>query len=579
MIGDEAYNLGAIKVAKVNFTIIAFCVIIVAFLVVTQAYVSAMEIQPRGVNVQRTVYITDWGVTVVNDTITLTDTHEAGSTRFRLGVPAEFASFLRYAQAKDESGSPLPTTRILDSTSGVLWVEFKLEKEVGETHRFNVATVYSDLVSYQMGRFSFNFTETPLLDEKAELCNVTVVLPRDSTVNIPENYSFAKTSFNGLPALNAVFKPLQPFTWKPLNFTFQSITVQLFKVHWAERKVTFKPLGGISVEDSYSVTNLSTSTSQIEILLPKNSSNVMAYDKLGPIWDEPQKGDRVTVSPRYGTIKANESFTFTLKYDLSNSHLSRRGTLGQYELNLTLITPQPFIIYHLTTEITFPKSLSVNEVSKPPDTLSDKLYEVRYLYDVGDVTPLDDLSLQVGFKYDGFWAAVRPIGIVAMVEAAFCALYASLKTVKREVVEEGVTVPADQIRRVTELIDEKIGLRNTLEDLDEKLAKKAISKNDYRRRRRGVETRLAAINRLLKPLKSSLASLNPRYGEILNLMDKAEAEVEAVYTSIRNLRVQYRIGKIEKTAYLSIHEELRSRLEKAKSKLESLNVSLKEEAG
>jgi len=62
-------------------------------------------------------------------------------------------------------------------------------------------------------------------------------------------------------------------------------------------------------------------------------------------------------------------------------------------------------------------------------------------------------------------------------------------------------------------------------------------------------------------------------------MDKAEAEVEAVYTSIRNLRVQYRIGKIEKTAYLSIHEELRSRLEKAKSKLESLNVSLKEEAG
>ncbi|MEM3072957.1 MAG: hypothetical protein QW172_05845, partial [Candidatus Bathyarchaeia archaeon] len=67
--------------------------------------------------------------------------------------------------------------------------------------------------------------------------------------------------------------------------------------------------------------------------------------------------------------------------------------------------------------------------------------------------------------------------------------------------------------------------------------------------------------------------------EILSLLDKAEAEVEAVYTSIRNLRVQYRIGKIEKAAYLSIFEELKSRLDKAKSRMESLNISLKEEAG
>ncbi|MEM2965142.1 MAG: hypothetical protein QXE22_06835, partial [Candidatus Bathyarchaeia archaeon] len=186
--------------------------------------------------------------------------------------------------------------------------------------------------------------------------------------------------------------------------------------------------------------------------------------------------------------------------------------------------------------------------------------------------------LQVDVKYDGFWAATRPIGIVAMVEAAFCALYVSLRAMRR-MAEERVVVPAEQIRKVTELTDEKIGLRNTLEELDEKLAKKAISKNEYRRRRRDIETRLAAINRLMKPLKSDLTSLNPRYGEILSLLDKAEAEVEAVYTSIRNLRVQYRIGKIEKAAYLSIFEELKSRLDKAKSRMESLNISLKEEAG
>ena len=564
--------------SKAKTTITAFCALLLFFLMVTQAYVSAREVEPRKVSVQRTVYITDWGVTVVNDTVTLADVSVGGPTRFRLGVPAELTPFLRYAQARDESGTPLPTTRIPDSASGVLWVESELDIEVGGSHRLNVATVYSDLVSYQMGRFSFNFTETPLLDEKADLCNVTVVLPRDSTVNIPDGYRFVKTSFNGLPALNAVFEPLQPFSWKPLNFTFQSITVQLFKVHRAERKVTFKPLGGINVEDSYSVTNLSTSTSQIEILLPMNSSNVMAYDKLGAIWDEPQKGNRVTVSPRYGTIKANESFTFTLKYDLLNNHLSRVGTPGQYELNLTLITPQPFVIHHLTTEITVPKSLSVIEVSKPPDELSDKIYEVRYLYDVGDVTPLNDLSLLVSVKYDGFWAAIRPIGIVAMVEAAFCALYVSLKSMRR-VAEERVPVPADHIRRVTDLMDEKIGLRNTLEDLDEKLAKKAVSKKEYRRRRREIEARLATINRLMKPLKSDLTSLNPRLGEILSLMDKAEAEVEAVYTSIRNLRIQYRIGKIEKAAYLSIFEELKGRLEKAKSRMESLNISLKEEAG
>jgi len=530
-------------------------------------------------NIQRLVYITDWGATVVDETITLFNNKDESVSKFRIGIPLDFKPHLRFAQAKDEAGHILTTTRIKDEDQGVFWIEVKFEeKGKGETFRFNLITVYSDLISFYQGSFYFNFTESPIIPERFESYNVTIILPTDSTIELPENHTFTKTIFNSLPALNAEFKPLEPYTSNSIYFSFQSITVQLFKVNWAERKIVLKPFGGIRFEDSYSITNLSTSTSQIEILLPIGSYNIMAFDTGGTIWEDPREGDIMSVSPRYGTIKSNESFTFTLKYDIPNDYLLNSRMFGPFELNLTLLTPQPFIIYKLKTEVVLPKGLTVNEINQIPNATSNSVYETHYQYDIDDITPFNDLSLEIKGKHDSFWAAVRPVGWIAMLEAAVCALYVSLKG-KRPVAEERVAVPVEQLREATDLTDEKIALRIKLEKLDEKLAKKAISKKDYRRSRRNIEARLTTINRLIKPIKTNLANINPRYGETLTMVDKAEAEIEATNISIRNVRIQYRMGKIDKDTYLSILEDLRRRLENAKSRLETLNITLKEETG
>jgi ribosome-binding protein aMBF1 (putative translation factor) len=61
-------------------------------------------------------------------------------------------------------------------------------------------------------------------------------------------------------------------------------------------------------------------------------------------------------------------------------------------------------------------------------------------------------------------------------------------------------------------------------------------------------------------------------------VEKAEAELEGLRVSDNQITTQYRSGRISKDAYESISKDYKKRIEKARETIDSVIVTLREEA-
>jgi chromosome segregation ATPase len=141
-----------------------------------------------------------------------------------------------------------------------------------------------------------------------------------------------------------------------------------------------------------------------------------------------------------------------------------------------------------------------------------------------------------------------------------------------------IPVPSDKLKQFVELYDGRTALRLELDRMAEDLARGALSKHEYRRRRRGIELRMGELDRALQPLKQDLKAFHPRYAEMILRMERAEAEIEANRLGEEHFRTQYRAGKISKEAYERALQDLSRRVDKAREIIETSSVTLREEA-
>ncbi|MEM3048633.1 MAG: hypothetical protein QXK72_05405, partial [Candidatus Bathyarchaeia archaeon] len=135
-----------------------------------------------------------------------------------------------------------------------------------------------------------------------------------------------------------------------------------------------------------------------------------------------------------------------------------------------------------------------------------------------------------------------------------------------------------KIRRYIELQDDKRALRLEIERRSEELSRGAITKHEYRRMRKSLDSRLSEINRSLATLKNELKSIDPRYLEMANRLERAESEVEALKASENQLTSRYRSGQLSREVYESMLSDLRKKIGKAEETIESIIVMLREEA-
>lgn len=527
--------------------------------------------------VNRRAFINDWGLVAINDTVTVRNIGTEPVAGIQMGMPREFSSDLDYISSKDQNRVEIAVERDVSPSSSIYWMNFKFPTPVmpQKSCNFSSVMVVNNIVKYDSGTFIYRFVDAPSLQIEASSCDVAILLPKGSAIFMPPNSTFTQKDIGEMPSLVHTFKPLAPNRAVSMSFNFTSVSVQFVKVSSVEREISFGGDGYVYVADTYGMRNLAASITSFTIQLPTNASNVMAYDPAGTLWNEEQNGPQAVVSPRYGTVRGDENFTFTLKYRLPQSDIKLVKWWGLYELTFDYLTNHPWMVDKLTVRVIMEEGMKLEKSDKPPTLVYDDNGRNVLLFDFKNVTPLHNLTFKMEFRYLSFWQAFRPITWLVLIEAVIGVFLVASRGRKGTPV---TATPVEVIRRFIGMYDERMALKLELEKIEEDAARGGVSKHDYRRRKKAIDVRLDEIGRSLTSVKNELRSSAGRYDEMIRKLDKAEAEIDAAKASEGQVRVQYRSGKINKDVYETVSADVKKRISKARGTIESTTITLREEA-
>jgi hypothetical protein len=491
------------------------------------------------------------------------------------------SSKLRSTTATDDQSNQLristPTSTPLPSGGNYSAIDIAFPAAKTGSYRFNLTSVYSDLLNFNVtsSNFALTFEPFPLTDGSYNVSSAQVSVktgdwPSPKVTGV--NGTFASSTFN------AQTTSLKSFNTTLATMTFSSAgTSQASFDVAANRTITFQENGAIQVTDSYNMTNEGHDLSSLTLPVPNNVQTVTATDIIGTVGTlTPATGtdgiNAVTFVPRFGTVKAGASSSVKIGYTLpSQPYLTSKG-LGRFELTFSLFDKVKFFEPMLVLKIVIPTGFRLNSLSGQTFTSSGN----QILLQVSTVTPVSNLSFTMDYQLDPFWASLAALGWAGLGVVSLAAIALAVGATSAP----GVTLSgaaSELIGRFVDLYDEKSAMRLEAEKMDEDLARGALNRHEYKRRRRVVDLRIAELDRTLAPIKDQLSKANPRYQDMIKRLERAEADIQVVRTTSADLRNQYRSGRIARELYESLMSDLVKRKEKAQQTLDTIVINLREE--
>ena len=530
--------------------------------------------------VNRSITTSNWGVTFVSDQFVLT-LGSSPVSQIALGIPSALSSKLRFTEAMDSQSNQLRISppRLLNLPSGgnysAIEIAFPSAKTGG--YSFNLTSVYSDLLNFNStsNNFTFAFEPFPLTDgtytvTSAQLSVKTSDWPSPKVSAV--NGTFASATFT---AQTTTLKPYNT-TVATMTFSWSGTAQTIFDVV-ANRTITLTQAGSIQVTDFYNMTNRGHDLSSLTLPLPKNVQTATARDIIGVVntltaATATDGTNTVTFFPRFGTVKTGAESSVTITYALpSQSYLTSKG-LGRFELSFRLFDNVKFFEPTLQMKIITPMGFRLDSFSGQTFTTSGN----QILVQISTVTPMSNLSFIMDYQLDPFWASLSALGWAGLAVGSIAAIVLAVGATSTA----GVTLsgaPSELIGRFVELYDEKSAMRLEAEKMDEDLARGALNRHEFKRRRRVVDLRIAELERTLAPVKDQLSKANPRYQDMIKRLERAEADIQVVRTTSADLRNQYRSGRIARELYESLMSDLAKRKEKAQQTMDTIAINLREE--
>src|SRR3989441_93511 len=531
--------------------------------------------------VNRSIATNNWGVTFVSDQFTMT-LGSSPVSQIVLGIPSALSSKLRFTEAVDSQLNPLrisPPSNPLTLPSGgnysAIDIAFPSAKTGG--YSFNLTSVYSDMLNFNStsSSFTFAFEPFPLTDgtynvTSAQLSVKTGDWPSPKVSSV--NGTFASATFT------AQTTTLKPYNTTVATMTFSSSgTAQSIFDVVANRTIALAQTGSIQVTDFYNMINRGHDLSSLALPLPRNVQTATASDIIGVVSTltaatATDGTNTVTFIPRFGTVKAGAESSVRITYALPiQSYLISKG-LGRFELSFRLLDNVKFFDTTLQMKIVTPMGFRLDSFSGQTFTTSGN----QILVAVSTATPMSNLSFTMDYQIDPFWASLSALGWAGLAVGSLAAIVLAVGATSTA----GVAVsgaPSELIGRFVELYDEKSAMRLEAEKMDEDLARGALNRHEYKRRRRVIDLRIAELDRTLAPVKDQLSKANPRYQDMIKRLERAEADTQVVRTTSADLRNQYRSGRIARELYESLISDLAKRKEKAQQTMDTIVINLREE--
>src|SRR4029077_17390668 len=282
--------------------------------------------------VVRSISTNNWGLTIVNDSITL-KTGSSPVSQIALGVPSSLTSKLRSTEAVDLQSNQLRISPLrlasLPSGGNYSTMDVAFQSAKTGTYTFNVTSVYSDLLNTNStgSSFVFSFEPFPLMDNNYTVTSASLSVktgdwqsPRVSLIN----GTFASATFTSQAS------PLNAFNTTIAKMTFSSSSQNIFDVT-ANRTIPFAQTGAIQVTDYYNITNEAHDASSLTLPLPKNVQTATASDIIGVVGSlnsapATDGTNSVIFIPRSGTVRAGGSASVRISYALPiQSYLTSKG--------------------------------------------------------------------------------------------------------------------------------------------------------------------------------------------------------------------------------------------------------------
>ncbi len=537
------------------------------------------------ITAERISEIGDYGLVKLGDKIKIFNNGTQPISDLLVGFPRQYQSQLKYFEATDNDTRKLRLEPDVNATAYIYWIRVNFARvlEFNQTYLFTLATTWANLVRPQSAGYAYEFARAPILTRNATSTNSTLVAPFGSDFKLPGNTTFKRTTVFGKPAIVESFKPLRSFFNSTFFVNYTSVNQFILSLRKVQRQIEFQPEGNLQITDMYSFFNHATPLSNLPIRMPRGSFDVMAYDRVGALWVTPRavpQTSELSIQPRYGGgVKTNTTFSFTLQYTVARDlYVKQLSWWGLYNLTIAFASnPQFWIVEELEFVIIAPKGLEIESSTLTGGTRESlSAYDDRLVYRLQGLSPFHNLNFTLVYKYAPFWASLKPLSWLAIIEVAFVGLVAVARLRRPE--EEKVPVPIEITRDFVDLYDEKIALKFELDRMTEDLTRGGLTKHEFRRRRKAIDTRIDELNKTLVGVKERLRKTHLRYDEMLRRMDRAEAEIDATRASENQIRGQYRAGRISRETYEHVVNDMNKRVDRAREVLETTIVTLREEA-
>jgi len=568
-----------------KFVVISL-VLVLAFLMAVPAHAQNAPAQLT-IEVSRTASIGEWGIVHIMDNFTVYNNGTSPVSSLDFGVPNIFRDDLYYVKATDSQGRSLVVEANVNQASGFYWLaaDFAQPLPFNRTYKFTVSTVVGHIITTAPNGLLYNYTAAPVLTQDARVANVTLLGAVGSSFAVATNSTYHETTVTGFPALVKQYKPWKAYSTDTFLGPYLTVSQYLVDLTSAERDVIIGNSGTLSIKDTYNLRNFAIPITSITISLPDGATNIMAYDSVGAMWTTPQDPGppyQVSVAPRYSVgVKGGENFTFSLTYDLpASQYIKQLSWWGNYNLTLPLLNnKEDFIFDTATVKIQAPHGVKIGDVTLPPgNPMSPPVQYDSATREINlqGVTSSSNVTVGIQYSFQPFWAGFEYLPWLVGLEAILGVAVLAVKI--RKGPELAVPIPVENLREFVGLYDERISLSRELVVMEEDVARGGMVKHEFRRRKKVMELRLDDINKSLMAVKTEIRAISQHYDELIRRIDRAEAEVEATRASMNQVRSQYRAGKSTRETYDAMLNDLTKRVDRAEGTIETILITLREEA-
>jgi hypothetical protein len=550
------------------------------------------------------------GHIVIRDTIYI-----SGQTpdSFLIGLPHKYSANILKALAFDENNIYQMSLGVqLGDRTG--FYASKVNFDGKSPNVFTVVFVLSNrLISEQnFGSLTLDFPAYPSFITDVARCNVNIIFP-----SAPTGITIIKDD-GEVNTISYVRDNLPAYTYSLATASFQLPVgaLQLTKIDELNRHVTISAAGVVTSSDSYRITNNSTTSMRFfPITMPADASNFIAKDEfgraletiVGAVNDNALHANVSLIS----LLNSGQSTTITAEYNLLSA-TKKDGYFILKDFNffqnsnyyvesyiLTIIPPEGAMIISPQLYSLDPfSSLTRNSFQ---ETLTITKSGISYI----DQRTFTEEELQLTYNYNPVWVSFRPTfwaSLLAMIGCVAIFMFKkrshiengseetseeisrtiskalsspTIQQLKAEV-RPGARISNDEIRNFIELYENFKRVNSDIKTLDISARKGRIPRRQYKVQRKVWGNRLQSLHRDIVKLKAIFRSSGGTYGNFVNQIDSAEADLVDVEENMRSLEFRYGKGEITIDIYKKKLADFQLRKEKAESIIKGILIRLRE---